>query len=76
MALPSCGVLPVRLRFCLALPLILGVIAAAHAAPGKTCHLPGHPGLIGRTVRVRATRAAQWGFFADSLDPATALQVL
>ena len=30
-----------RLRFCLALPLILGVIAAAHAAPGKTCHLPG-----------------------------------
>lgn len=30
-----------RLRFCLALPLILGVTAAAHAAPGKTCHLPG-----------------------------------
>lgn len=35
----------------------------------KTCHLPGHPGLVGRTLRVRATRGAQWGFFAESLEP-------
>lgn len=43
----------------------------------KTCHLPGHPGLIGRTVRVRATRGAQWGFFGEPLEPAgIALPVL
>lgn len=35
----------------------------------KTCHLPGHPGLVGRTVRVRAERAAQWGFFGELLEP-------
>lgn len=35
----------------------------------KTCHLPGHPGLIGRTVQVRATRAAQWGIFGEPLAP-------
>jgi tRNA-2-methylthio-N6-dimethylallyladenosine synthase len=34
----------------------------------KTCHLPGHPGLAGRVVRVRSTRAAQWGFFAEPLE--------
>jgi tRNA-2-methylthio-N6-dimethylallyladenosine synthase len=34
----------------------------------KTCHLPGHPGLIGRTVRVRATAAAQWGFQSEPLE--------
>lgn len=28
----------------------------------KTCHLPGHPGMVGRTVRIRTTSAAQWGF--------------
>lgn len=36
----------------------------------KTCHLPGHPGLVGRTVAVRATRAAQWGFFGEPTGPA------
>jgi tRNA-2-methylthio-N6-dimethylallyladenosine synthase len=34
----------------------------------KTCHLPGHPGLIGRLVKVRATGAAQWGFFGEPLE--------
>ena len=34
----------------------------------KTCHLPGHPGLIGRLVRVRATRGAQWGIFGEPLQ--------
>ncbi|HEU4754833.1 MAG TPA: tRNA (N6-isopentenyl adenosine(37)-C2)-methylthiotransferase MiaB, partial [Armatimonadota bacterium] len=34
----------------------------------KTCHLPGHPGLVGRLVKARATRAAQWGFFAEPLE--------
>jgi tRNA-2-methylthio-N6-dimethylallyladenosine synthase len=34
----------------------------------KTCHLPGHPGLVGRTVRVRATRGAQWGFFGEPVE--------
>jgi tRNA-2-methylthio-N6-dimethylallyladenosine synthase len=38
----------------------------------KTCHLPGHPGLMGKLVRVRAARAAQWGFFAEPLEPAGA----
>jgi tRNA-2-methylthio-N6-dimethylallyladenosine synthase len=43
----------------------------------KTCHLPGHPGLIGRLVRVRATEAAQWGFFGEPLQQAApALAVL
>jgi tRNA-2-methylthio-N6-dimethylallyladenosine synthase len=43
----------------------------------KTCHLPGHPGLVGRTVQVRTTRAAQWGFFGETLEPAgTPLPVL
>lgn len=35
----------------------------------KTCHLPGHPGLVGKTIRVRAARAAQWGFFGEPLEP-------
>ncbi|HTE20579.1 MAG TPA: MiaB/RimO family radical SAM methylthiotransferase, partial [Armatimonadota bacterium] len=34
----------------------------------KTCHLPGHPGLVGRKVKVRAARAAQWGFFGEPLE--------
>jgi tRNA-2-methylthio-N6-dimethylallyladenosine synthase len=34
----------------------------------KTCHLPGHPGLIGRTLKVRATKGAQWGFFAEPVE--------
>jgi len=34
----------------------------------KTCHLPGHPGLVGRVLQVRATRAAQWGFFGEPLE--------
>jgi len=43
----------------------------------KTCHLPGHPGLIGRLVKVRATGAAQWGLFGESLEGAgRALPVL
>ena len=42
----------------------------------KTCHFPGHPGLIGRTVRVRSTRAAQWGFFAEIVEQSAALPVL
>jgi tRNA-2-methylthio-N6-dimethylallyladenosine synthase len=43
----------------------------------KTCHLPGHPGLVGRTVKVRATRGAQWGVFAEPLEQAgIALPVL
>ena len=43
----------------------------------KTCHLPGHPGLVGRTAKVRAARAAQWGFFGEPLDRvATPLPVL
>jgi len=43
----------------------------------KTCHLPGHPGLVGRTVKVRATRGAQWGFMGEPLEPVgAALPVL
>ncbi len=43
----------------------------------KTCHLPGHPGLIGKTVKVRATRGAQWGVFGEPLEPVgVALPVL
>jgi tRNA-2-methylthio-N6-dimethylallyladenosine synthase len=34
----------------------------------KTCHFPGHPGLVGRTVQVRATRGAQWGYFGETLS--------
>jgi tRNA-2-methylthio-N6-dimethylallyladenosine synthase len=36
-----------------------------YSRENKTCHLPGHPGLIGRTVHAKTTRAAQWGFFAE-----------
>jgi tRNA-2-methylthio-N6-dimethylallyladenosine synthase len=42
----------------------------------KTCHLPGHPGLIGRTVEVRATRGAQWGVFGEPLQAGAPLAVL
>ncbi|MCC2669852.1 MAG: tRNA-i(6)A37 modification enzyme MiaB [Armatimonadetes bacterium] len=43
----------------------------------KTCHLPGHPGLVGRTVRVQTTRAAQWGFIGEAVErPAALLPVL
>lgn len=38
----------------------------------KTVHLPGHPGMVGRLVRARAERAAQWGWFARALEPAPA----
>lgn len=34
----------------------------------KTCHFPGHPGMIGKTVTLRTTRAAQWGFFCKPLE--------
>ncbi len=34
----------------------------------KTAHFPGHPGMIGELVKVRATRAAQWGFHAEPLE--------
>lgn len=41
-----------------------------YSRENKTCHLPGHPGLIGRTVKVRATRGSQWGFFGEPLESA------
>jgi len=41
-----------------------------HTRGNKTCHFPGHAGLIGRTVRVRATRGAQWGFIGEIVGPA------
>jgi tRNA-2-methylthio-N6-dimethylallyladenosine synthase len=47
-----------------------------HTRQNKTCHLPGHPGLVGKTVRVRAVRAAQWGFFGEPLEAPTALPVV
>ncbi len=34
----------------------------------KTCHLPGHPGMAGRLVKVRSTKGAQWGFFGEPLE--------
>jgi len=43
----------------------------------KTCHFPGHPGLIGRTVEVTAARGAQWGFFGEAVGaPGRELTVL
>jgi tRNA-2-methylthio-N6-dimethylallyladenosine synthase len=43
----------------------------------KTCHFPGHPGLVGRLIRVRATRGAQWGVFGEPVGgEATRLPVL
>jgi tRNA-2-methylthio-N6-dimethylallyladenosine synthase len=48
-----------------------------YSRENKTCHLPGHPGLVGRTVRARVARAAQWGFFVEPVRPAgTPLHVL
>ncbi len=35
----------------------------------KTVHLPGHAGLVGKTLTVRAIRAAQWGFHAELIQP-------
>jgi tRNA-2-methylthio-N6-dimethylallyladenosine synthase len=43
----------------------------------KTCHLPGHPGLVGKLVRVKATEGTQWGVFGEPLDaPGVPLTVL
>lgn len=43
----------------------------------KTCHFPGHPGLVGRVVPLRSVRGAQWGFFGEPLERAgVALPVL
>lgn len=47
-----------------------------YSRENKTCHLPGHPGMVGRTVRVRAERAAQWGFFCEPLSAGAALPLL
>ncbi|MGV3723635.1 MAG: tRNA (N6-isopentenyl adenosine(37)-C2)-methylthiotransferase MiaB [Actinomycetota bacterium] len=41
-----------------------------HTRQHKTCHLPGHPGMIGKTLRVKAVGAAQWGFFVQPLETA------
>lgn len=38
----------------------------------KTCHFPGHPGLVGRTVRMIVTDGAQWGYHAAMPSDQTA----